>query len=109
MLDGSEKRCPGCHSRLRSKRSKPIILGEDSRITSRPTLLLEREMRATEEIVGGRATQGIFLAGESSVVLEEEEQAMLAESRRQQAAREAAAKSGSGNGTPGTNTAAKPL
>ncbi len=46
LLDGGEKRCPGCHSKLRSKRSKPIILGETSRITSRPTLLLEREMQA---------------------------------------------------------------
>jgi hypothetical protein len=43
---------------------------------------------------------GVFLAGESSVVSEDEEQAMLAESRRQQAAREAAAKNGSGTGTP---------
>ena len=44
LLDGGEKRCPGCHAKL--KRSKPIVLGEDSRITSRPALLLERERQA---------------------------------------------------------------
>ena len=45
LLDGGEKRCPGCHSKLR-KRSQPIVLGESSRLASRPALPVEREMQA---------------------------------------------------------------
>ncbi len=48
MLDGGEQRCPACHSRLR-KRGQPIVLGEASRITSRPLFPFERAMRARVE------------------------------------------------------------
>ena len=45
ILDSGEKRCPACHSRLR-KRGAPIVLGESTRITNRPLLPFERELRA---------------------------------------------------------------
>ena len=48
LLDGGEKRCPACHSRLR-KRSAPIVLGESTRITNRPLLPFEREIRDRAE------------------------------------------------------------
>ena len=44
LLAGGEARCPACRSRLR-KRSQPIVLGESRRITSRPQLQLDRELR----------------------------------------------------------------
>jgi len=48
MLDGGEQRCPACHARLR-KRGRPIVLGDASRITSRPLFPLERNMRKRVE------------------------------------------------------------
>ena len=45
LLDGGEKRCPACHARLKT-RSKPIVLGERTRITAQPLLPREREMQA---------------------------------------------------------------
>ena len=44
IIDNDEKRCPACHSRLR-KRGAPIVLGEATRITNRPLLPFEREIR----------------------------------------------------------------
>ena len=43
LLVGGEARCPACRSRLR-KRSQPIVLGEDKRITSLPQLQLDRDV-----------------------------------------------------------------
>ena len=45
LLDGGQKRCPACHSKLKT-RGKPIVLGEQSRITAQPLLPLERELQA---------------------------------------------------------------
>src|SRR5439155_4641404 len=49
MLNGAgTKRCPACRSRLRTRKG-PIVLGEDTRITARPRLLVERELEARIE------------------------------------------------------------
>src|SRR5512140_3902605 len=48
LLDGGEARCPACRTRLR-KRSQPIVLGEKTRISARPQLQMERELREAEE------------------------------------------------------------
>ena len=45
LLDSGEKRCPACHARLKT-RSKPIVLGERTRITAQPLLPRERELQA---------------------------------------------------------------
>jgi hypothetical protein len=42
LLEGDEKRCPACHSRLR-KRTRPIVLGESTRIQARPVMVREQK------------------------------------------------------------------
>jgi hypothetical protein len=36
LLEGGEVRCPACKSKLRKRRSRPIILGRSNRLSSRP-------------------------------------------------------------------------
>jgi hypothetical protein len=54
LLDGGEARCPACRTRLR-KRSQPIVLGEATRIASRPQLQADREVRQAAEATHAEA------------------------------------------------------
>ena len=45
LPEGTEKRCPGCHAKLRKSRSQPIVLGNTSRLDLQATLPIERQNR----------------------------------------------------------------
>ena len=45
LPEGTEKRCPGCHAKLRKSRSQPIVLGNTSRLDLQTTLPIERQNR----------------------------------------------------------------
>ena len=45
LADGGAKRCPSCRTRLGS-RGRPIVLGESNRISSRPVMAIEWDLRA---------------------------------------------------------------
>src|SRR5204863_5404592 len=44
LSDGDATRCPFCRSRLKARRG--VVLREDARITSKPTLAIERDRKA---------------------------------------------------------------
>ena len=45
LLEHSATRCPTCHSRLRRRGGRPIVLGETSRLDLQATLPIERQSR----------------------------------------------------------------
>ena len=49
LADLDAKRCPSCHSRLRRRRSKPIVLGEASRLDAQAALLVDKRNRQQAE------------------------------------------------------------
>jgi hypothetical protein len=53
LLDGDERRCPACRSRL-VKRTQPIVLGDRARIASRPPLPRESQMLARAQALSAR-------------------------------------------------------
>ena len=41
LVETGAKRCPYCHSKLRRRRSQPIVLGESSRLDMQAALAVE--------------------------------------------------------------------
>jgi hypothetical protein len=51
LSQSGAKRCPQCHSRLRKRRSKPIVLGETSRLDRQAALIVDRQNMLRSERV----------------------------------------------------------
>jgi hypothetical protein len=45
LLEHDASRCPTCHSRLRGRRGRPIVLGQTSRLANKATLGVDRQSR----------------------------------------------------------------
>ena len=49
LVESNAKRCPSCHSRLRKRRSQPIVLGESSRLDMQAALAVDKRNKKRGE------------------------------------------------------------